>query len=57
MSSIAGLGCGASEYNCILPKYRKAPLMRGFLILVDLVSENWNMLHLWVFEVSEAIIG
>ena len=33
--------------------------MGGFLVLivVDLVSENWNQLHSWVFEASEAILG
>ncbi len=26
------------------------------MLSVDLVSENWNQLHVWVFEASEAIL-
>ncbi len=27
-----------------------------FFILVDLVSQNWNLLHEWVFEASSVIL-
>lgn len=34
--------------------HREAPFRSE---VVDLVSKNWNQLHSWVFEASEAILG
>jgi hypothetical protein len=25
--------------------------------MVDLVTKNWNQIHLWIFEGSEAVLG
>ena len=35
----------------------KTALASGIILSVDLVSENWNQLHSWAFEASEAILN
>jgi hypothetical protein len=49
-ASVAHLVPPAGKYNT------KPPLWR-FYKLVDLVSENWNQLHVWIFESSKAILN
>jgi hypothetical protein len=53
----------AASFRLSIPSISCVQKKKHFLrsafsfVHVDLVSENWNQLHSWVFEASEAILS
>ena len=42
---------------CSPPQSKSRTEVRPYFYFVDVVSESWNLLSVWIFEASEAILG